>query len=62
MPKLRAQKYRHADGTEHVNCYNVSIPRRVAESAGITSGDELRVKADEGRIIVERAANENQDR
>ena len=58
MPKLREQRYKHADGTAHVNCYNLAITRKVAEAAGFKPADKLIVRAEEGRIIVERATNE----
>lgn len=60
MPKLREQKYKHADGSTHVNCYNLSITRKVAEMAGFNPADELAVRAENGRIIVERATDASQ--
>lgn len=54
MPKLRAQKYHLTDGSSKVNCYNLSIKKTEAIAAGFTISDNLSVKAEPGRIIIEK--------
>lgn len=57
MPKLRPQLYKRADGSTALNCFNLSIKKTIAANAGFTPEDELRVIAENGRIIVEKASN-----
>ena len=62
MAKLRIQKYRLPDGTSKINCYNIAVPKKVANEAGITPDDQLTIKPENGRIIVERSKNEDNAR
>lgn len=59
MPRLREQRYKHADGSSHLNCYNLSITRKCAEEAGFTPADMLEVTAKDGQIIVRKRSVNN---
>lgn len=57
MPRLREQRYKRVDGSNPVNCYNLSITRKIAEEAGFTPEDYLTVRAEKGKITVEKEAS-----
>lgn len=54
MAKLGVNRYYNRKGEAKVNSYLVSIPRKIAEQAGFTEEDRIKVKAENGKIIVEK--------
>lgn len=52
MPKLAKQKYTTAKGERKVNCYLVTIPKRVVEESEIQEDDEISVYQEYGMIVI----------
>ncbi len=53
MAKLVANKYYNKIGTEKINGYFASIPKKIVEEAGINPESHIKVRAEEGKIIIE---------
>ena len=54
MPKLVKQKYFTAKGEQKINCYKITISKETVKKAGITDEENLKAKAENGKIIIER--------
>lgn len=55
MPKLRPQMVSRKSGERKLNCYNIAIPRYIAECAQFTERDMLVLSAKAGKITIRRA-------
>lgn len=53
MAKLNKNTYTTAQGDKKINCYNVAIPKEIAQKAGLIDLD-LKISASRGRIIIEK--------
>jgi antitoxin component of MazEF toxin-antitoxin module len=54
MPKLARNMYTTAKGERKLNCYACNIPKEVANKANITAVDDLKVYAQDNKIIIEK--------
>lgn len=54
MAKLNKQLYTTSKGEKKTNCYTANIPKRVVKSSGISDYDEIKIYAEEGKIIIEK--------
>lgn len=54
MARLGKQMYFNAKGEKKVNCYKVNIPKEVVEKSGIKETENIKTRAENGRIIIER--------
>lgn len=54
MPKLVKQMYYNRDGVEKINCYHIYIPRELAEQTGLEKEDNVSIKAEGNKIIIEK--------
>lgn len=54
MPKLSKVKYYKPNGETGIASYTISIAKTVAEAVGFTDKDRLVVKAENGKIIIEK--------
>lgn len=54
MAKLNKQSYTTAKGERKVNCYTVNIPKKVVKSSNICDYDEIKIYAEEDKIIIEK--------
>lgn len=54
MSKLAKIMYSTAKGERKLNCYVKNIPKEIVKQAGINENDDLLVRAEKGKIIIER--------
>lgn len=54
MAKLAKLMYYTSKGEKKLNCYVKNIPKEIVKQAGITDNDDLIVRAENGKIIIER--------
>lgn len=52
--KLVKQKWFTRAGEEKINCYKITISKKVVKEVGFTDKDDLIVKAEGNKIIIER--------
>jgi len=52
--KLVQQKYYTATGEAKVNCYKITIAKRLIEEAGIKEDDDLEMYVDKSKIIIQK--------
>ena len=57
MPKLAKNKYRTLGGEVKVNSYLISIPKKVVSETNIKETDNLKVRAENNKIIIEKTTN-----
>ena len=61
MPKLAKNYYYNSKGEKKLNCYLLNIPKEIVKQTGISESDQVKIKAKDGRIIIEKAeVNERQ--
>ena len=53
MAKLIKNCYYGKNGEKKINCYFVNIPKEVVKQAGINPEAQLKIYADNGKIIIE---------
>lgn len=56
MAKLTKQMYYKADGSRRINCYKVAISKEIVKQADIHDDDEIKVYAEENKIIIEKVS------
>ena len=54
MAKMVANKYYTKSGEGKVNSYFITIPKKVAEEANFTEEDNIKVRVEKGKIIIEK--------
>lgn len=54
MQKIGKQYYYTKDGKRKVSSYKIYIPKTIAESAGITDTDKLKIYNKDRKIIIEK--------
>lgn len=54
MAKLGRNSYRTAKGEKKLNCYMVPISKEIVAQTNITESDELKVSAENNKIIIEK--------
>lgn len=54
MPKLVKSRYRTMSGEVKVNTYLISIPKAVVKEAKINDEDNLKIRAEGNKIILEK--------
>lgn len=54
MAKLIKMKYRTLGGEIKINSYNASISKKIIKESGIDPEKEITVKAESGKIIIEK--------
>lgn len=54
MPKLAKNYYRTAGNQKKVNCYMANIPKDIVNKAGIQENDEINIREEYGKIIIEK--------
>ena len=54
--KLVQQKYYTASGETKVNCYKITVAKKLIEKAGIKETDDLEMYAESGKIIIKKKA------
>lgn len=55
--KLVQQKYYTATGEAKVNCYKITIAKKLIEEAGIKEEDDLEMYVDKSKIIIQKKKN-----
>ena len=53
MAKLIKMKYRTVGGDLKINAYNATISKKIVADSGIDVEKEIKVKAENGKIIIE---------
>lgn len=53
MAKLVKMKYRTIGGDLKINTYNATISKKIVVASGIDPEEEITVKAENGKIIIE---------
>lgn len=53
MAKMIKQKYRTLGGDVKLNCYYITVPKKVVEESGLNPDREIIVKAENNKIVVE---------
>ena len=54
MQKLAKNYYRLANGEKRINCYMANIPKEVVGKTNITDDDEIKIYAEDDKIIIEK--------
>lgn len=54
MGKLNKQVYYNSKGEKKINCYHIIVSKEIVAKAGINEDDEVEVKAQGKKIIVEK--------
>ena len=54
MQKIQQQRYRTINGEIKVNCYKITLSKEVVKQAGFNEETKLEVRAENGKIIVEK--------
>ena len=54
--KLVQQKYFTAAGESKVNCYKITVSKKLLEESGIKETDNLEMIATKGKIIIQKKA------
>lgn len=54
MAKLNKQCYFTSKGEKKVNCYHALIPKETLEKTNIKEDDEIEIKAENNKIIVQK--------
>jgi hypothetical protein len=54
MGKLNKQVYYNSKGEKKINCYHIIVSKEIVAKAGINEDDEIEVKAQGKKIIVEK--------
>lgn len=57
MARLRPTYYYGKGGVQKINCYNVSIPKKVVEESGFTGDELIKIVVEIGKIIIEKEKN-----
>lgn len=55
MAKLVKQNYKTKDGQVKLHCYKLTLSKEIINEAKINSEDELIIKVENGKIVIERA-------
>lgn len=53
MAKLVKMKYKTLGGDLKINTYNATISKKIVAESGIDPEEEITVKAEKGKIIIE---------
>ena len=53
--KLIKQMYYNKKGIEKVNCYHINLNKSIIENAGLQDCEYVSIKAENGKIIIEKA-------
>lgn len=59
MPKLAKNMYTTAKGERKVNCYLVTIPKKVLSETNISEDSNVNVYAKDNKIIIEKSSQFN---
>lgn len=54
MAKLNKQVYYNSKGEKKLNCYHVIVPKEIVGQTNIKETDELEVRAENNKLIVEK--------
>lgn len=54
MQKIQQQRYRTINGEIKINCYKITLSKEVVKQAGFDEQTKLNVRAENGKIIVEK--------
>lgn len=54
MGKLNKQVYYNSKGEKKINCYHIIVSKEIVAKAGINEDDEIEVKTQGKKIIVEK--------
>lgn len=54
MQKIQQQRYRTLNGEIKVNCYKITLSKEVIKQAGFDEETKLVVRAENGKIIIEK--------
>lgn len=54
MQKIQQQRYRTMNGETKINCYKITLSKEVVRQAGFDEETKLKVRAENGKIIIER--------
>ena len=54
MAKLVKMKYKTLGGDVKINTYNATISKKIVEESGLDPEEEITVKAEKGKIIIEK--------
>ena len=54
MKKLQKQYYYSSDGIKKINCYKLNIPKILINQAGFQDNDEINIRVEDNKIIIEK--------
>lgn len=54
MPKLGKIFWSNSNGERKINCFTVTIPKKVVSETDITDKDELEIYPKENKIVIEK--------
>lgn len=54
MPRLAKQYYYNGSNEKKINCYKISIPKKIVEQSKIKDGDSVKIYADGDKIVIEK--------
>ena len=57
MARLRPTYYYGKGGVKKINCYSVSIPKKVVEESGFAGDELIKIVVENGKIIIEKEKN-----
>lgn len=55
MAKLAKNCYYDKNGEKKINCYLINIPKKVVKQSGINPEAQLKIYANNGKIIIEKS-------
>ena len=54
MPKLSKQYYYGKNGNKKINCYTITVSKKVVMDSNIKDDDTVKIYAGENKIIIEK--------
>lgn len=54
MPKLAKNYYYGKNGERKINCYVITIPKKILEETNINEDDNIKIIVKDNKIIIEK--------